>query len=464
MTITREDLNPCTVQLTIDVAPEQVKDGFDRALKTIAKGVRLPGFRPGHAPKHMVEKMVNPQELYEQAADEIVRSTFEKAVKEQALEPDQSVRPSIDLKELNRDELKAIYTAKVPLPPKIELTEYKGVEVDRPAIDVTDEEVNQQLTELRKRQGTRQVVTDRSAVDGDIAVVNIKLEGEAGEGRNFMTVIGQTFPQLDSALIGMNAEEIKSLELTFPAGFQQAEWAGKTYQTTVTLNSVSAVELPELDDEFAKALQTENVDELKVRVRESIQDAKEGMVRDMLQDQILEKLRTASNVQVSDNMWEALATQRLREIQEEQGRQGKSLEQYAVENGMTLESLIQVWNDQAKVHVERAMVVREIFAAEKLQITNDELNRELFSMSREFDIEPMKLLEILKANNTLVELQFRTISRKVTDFLINHAKVTQLEAGQSVGGSADAAAPAEKPKKATKKKAGEAEVEATPEA
>ena len=189
-------------------------------------------------------------------------------------------------------------------------------------------------------------------------------------------------------------------------------------------------------------------------------------MRDMLQDQILEKLRQSSNVHVSDNMWESLATQRLREIQQEQSQQGKTLEQYAQENGMTIESLIQVWNDQAKVHVERAMVVREIFAAEKLQITNDELNRELFSMAREFDIDPMELVEILKKNNTLVELQFRTISRKVTDFLINHAKINQLAAGEAPAAALEsgAEAVAEKPKKASKKKAAEAEVEAAPEA
>jgi trigger factor len=177
-------------------------------------------------------------------------------------------------------------------------------------------------------------------------------------------------------------------------------------------------------------------------MRDSIVEAKKQMSNDMLQEQLLESLREASEISVSDNMWEALANQRLTEIAEQQAQQGKSLEQYAAENGMVIDDLIKAWHEQAKVHVERAMIVREIFSTEKLAITNEELNEELFAMAQEYQMEPMELLEAMRKSGSLQELQFRAISRKVTNFLIENANITEGEA------------PAPKPaKKASAKKA-----------
>ena len=450
MQVTREDLNSCTVRLNVVCSAEQVTDAFDRAIKAFAKEVRIPGFRPGHAPRQMVEKMVNEDELYRHAADILVQRTFHKAIEDQKIQPDTGVRPMIEMQDLDRNGKKASYAAKVPLPPKIELSEYKGLPASHPPTEVTNEEVEFQINELRKKQGSREAITDRTAQEGDYGVVNIKLDGDAGEGKNFMVVLGQTFPTLDKALMGMAAEEMKHLELDFPGTFSEKSWAGKKHQAQVTLNSISAISLPALDEEFAKSVKTESVDELKVRMRESIVAAKSQMVRDMLQDQLLENLRQSSKVEVSDNMWEALANQRLGEIQQQQQEAGKTLEEYAKENGMTMDEFVKAWHDQAKVHVERAMVVREIFAKEKLQITNEELNNELFMMAQEFQVEPMELLEYMKKNDSLQELHFRSISRKVSNFLIDHAVITEGDA------------PAAKPAKAAKAKTAKEEATEAP--
>jgi trigger factor len=459
MQVTREDLNSCTVLLNVVCSADQVTDAFDRAIKAIAKEVRIPGFRPGHAPKQMVEKMVNEQELYSQAADILVQRTFSKAVEEQKIQPDTGVRPSVELQNLDRAAKTGTYSAKVPLPPKIKLSEYKGLAATQPPTEVTEEEVEFQINELRKKQGSREAITDRTAQEGDYGVVNIKLDGDKGEGKNFMVVLGQTFPTLDAALLGMSAEEMKHLELDIPTNFSEALWAGKKHQAQVTLNSISAITLPALDESFAKSVQTESVEELRTRMREGIVSAKAQMVRDMLQDQLLENLRQSSEVEVSDNMWEALANQRLGEIQQQQQQAGKTLEQYAQENGMTMDEFVKAWNDQAKVHVERAMVVREIFAKEKLQITNEELNQELFHMAQEFQVEPMELLEYMRKNDSLQELHFRSISRKVSNFLIEHAVVTEGDApaakpakAKAKAAKEEAPAAEEKPKKAPAKK------------
>jgi len=450
MQVTREELNPCTIKLTVVCDPEQVTEGFNKAFKQIAKKIKLPGFRPGHAPKAMIEGMIPRDDLYEDAANLIIQKSFRKALEQEALEPDRSVLPTVELSKIDQDSSVVEYVAKVPLAPKVTLGEYKGLPLSRPDIDVTDEEVDRQVEDFRKRRQTRESVTDRGVETGDVTVLNLKPEGEEGDGRNFMTIAGQTFPQLDEAIHGMKVEEMKSLELTFPENFQEKDWATQTLKTQVTVNSVSSVKLPEVDDTFAQSLQTENVQDLRNRIREALAQAKQQMISEMVTDQLLERLHERSEVFVSDNMWEALANQRLRETAEEQQKAGKSLEDYATENGMTLESLQTAWQEKAKMHIERALLIREVFSAEGMDLTNTELNVELVAMAREYEVEPEQMVKMLQESNALDELHFRAISRKVSRFLESSAEVTTVAAPDA----AEEAAPAE-PEPATEEEKAE---------
>lgn len=426
MTVTREDLNPCTVLLSVACEPAEVKEGFEKAFKQLTKHIRFPGFRPGHAPRAMVEPLVNKEELFNEAADLIVRKTGSKAIEQQELKPDSSQRPMVDFKKLDQEAGECEFSVKVALPPIVEIGDYKELPVERPSIEVTDEEVDYQLDELRKRRSTREAITDRGTAEGDVAVVNVKLDGGTGEGRTFMTVVGQTFPQLDEALLGMRIEEMKHVDLTFPDNFQEKDWAGKSVSCTVTINSLNAVKLPELDESFAKSMKTETVEELKERLRDTIANAKSQMVREIVTEQLLDKLLERSTVHVSDNMWENLANRRLQETAAEQQQQGKSIEDYAKEKGMTLEELTENWREKARIHVRRALLIREVFSRENMTLTQVELQQELFDMAREYEISPDELLAILKKNNQIEELHFRAIARKVGDYLSDNAKTTEV--------------------------------------
>lgn len=428
MQITREDLNPCTVKLAIVCDPQEVQEGFSRAYKQLAKKVKIPGFRPGHAPKHILETVLDKDDLKETAAENIVREAFKAAIKEQDLRPEPSVRPTVDLQSIDEAEGKCEFTVKVPLPPQVELGEAKGLVVEKPESEVSDEEVDYQIEELRKRRSSTQAVTDRGVQEGDVCVVNIKAEGEAGEGRNFMTVAGQTFPQLDEALSGMKAEEMKNASLPFPESFQEKDWAGKTLSAMITVNSISAVKLPDLDEEFAKALKSESVEDLRARLRTVIEEAKSEAVREIVTEQLLDAMLERSTVNVPDAMWESLAERRLVEVAQEQREAGKNMEDYAKESGMTLDELIEAWRQKAKIHVMRALVIRELFTREKMSLNNADLNKELFGMANEYEIKPEEMLNLLKKNDAMEELHFRAISRKVSDFLIENAE-TKVPAG-----------------------------------
>ncbi len=282
-------------------------------------------------------------------------------------------------------------------------------------------------------------VTERGIMDGDVAVVNIKLEAEEGDGRNFMTIAGKRFLELNAALSGMRSDEIKSLELTFPANFQEKDWVGKTLKCHVSIRSISAVQMPELDAEFVKGFDVDSVDDLKGRVREAILRAKESMAVDFINEQLLEGILSKSTIHVPDTMWEQVAVRRLQDLQQEQAQKGKSMDDYAKESGMSIDEMVNAWKDEARLHVQRAVVVQKIFEEEKLQLTNEDFNRELHLMAREYNADPKELLAAMQKQNAMQELQFRAVFRKVTDFLRENAKI---EDGK----------PAEKPKSKSSKK------------
>jgi trigger factor len=424
MHVTREDLNPCTVKLTVVCDPDEVKQGYDTAFKQLTRNLRLPGFRPGKAPRSLLESLISPGEWNEAAGEEIVKKVYDKAIEAEHLEVDRTTPPHIVVETLDREAGSAEFVAKVPLPPRVELGDYKGLPVEQPSADVTDEELDFEIEELRKRGQTRESVTDRGVQEGDVAVLNLKLDGDSGDGRNFMTIAGKTFPGLDEAITGMRVEEMKTAELTFPENFSDKDLAGKSHQVKITLNSLSAVHLPDLNDEFAQTFKTESMDDLRGRLREAIGRAKQSMVRQIVYEKLLDELMARSKVSVSDNMWENLASRRLREYEAEQEARNRTLEDYAKENGMNVEELTEAWRSKAKLEVERALLIQDVYRREAMKVENLDLQHELVVMAREFEMTPEKLLDELNKNNAIDELHFRALSRKVGDFLLANADVT----------------------------------------
>ena len=261
MRVEREELNPCTVLLKVACSPDQVQAGVRKAIKTLAKRIKVQGFRPGTAPIAVLEQMIPAEEIDAMAQEETVNATFKAAAQGEGLE----IGGQAQIEAVTFDRAKELceYTVKVPLAPKVTLGDYKGLEADRYKVSVAEAEVDRQVDELRGRSGKKKPV-ERGVREGDNALVNIKVEGVEGDGRNFMLVAGQTFPDLDAALLGMKQDDIKSVEIQFPEGFQEADLAGKSHKCTLTVRSVSAVELPDADDEFAKSMNVESLDELKV--------------------------------------------------------------------------------------------------------------------------------------------------------------------------------------------------------
>lgn len=456
MQIAREELNEATVKLDIVCSSDQVRSGFQKAIKSLGKKLRLPGFRPGQAPAAMVEKALNPQDLYGAAADNIVIAAINDAFKQQSIEP--AGQPVVDLTKLEKDTSECEFSVKVPLKPIVELGDYKGLPVARPEIAVTDEEVERNLDELRRRGGKQEKITDRGIEEGDMAVVNIRVDGHEGEGRTFMTIAGQTFPQLDQLIMGMHAEEIKQAELDFPPTFQEKDWAGSKQKCHVTIRSISAVQMPELSDEFAASLNAEGLSDLRDKVRIGIQRAKESMTADMVNEQLMDALAARSRIVVATTTWESVAQRRLSEMAQELQRRKSNMEAYAKEQNMSVEELVAALEQEAKVHVERAVMIEHVFTAEKMKISETEANRHFLEIAQANGVEMDNLAQFAKEFGAQIreEVLYRAMHSQVMTFLTEHANVSVQApdaAAKPKAAKPKAEAGEEPKKKSAKKKA-----------
>lgn len=420
MKIESTEINPCTVELKVACSPDQVQTAYDKAYRKASKRVRVPGFRPGAAPKHLAKKYLNLEEVQRLAAEDMIRSAYTAALKEKDLKA--AGQPRIEVTKLDEEASEFEFTAKVPLEPVVELGEYKGLNITAPDEAVTEAELEEQLENIRKRRATRKAIEHRGAQEGDFAVVGIRAEGE-DKDRRFMTVVGQTFPQLDQTLMGMEAEDTKVADLTFPETFQEKDWAGKPMKVDVTLRSLSAAEVPDLDEDFAKELNAESVDQLKESVREQLTEAKKRMVNDYVNEQILEELMKTSKVEVADTLWEGVAERRIHEIANDAQKEGKTLEDIAAANNMSLEELTEKIGERAQAEVKHAVAIRRIFDDEKMKLDQADIRDQIVMIAQENNMTPDDALRALRKNGSLAEVEFRAIYNRVLKFLRDEANL-----------------------------------------
>jgi trigger factor len=256
----------------------------------------------------------------------------------------------------------------------------------------------------------------------DVAVVNIKPEQEEGEGRNFMTVVGKTFPNLDESLIGMRVEEMKNVTLKFPDTFQEKDWAGSELACHITLRSLSSMKLPELD-EVATSLAMENEEDLRTAVRAALENQKEAALKDIVHEQLIETLMQRSSICVPDTMWETVAKQNLRDLIDSLHEKKLTFAEYVKEKGMDEEEFLAAQSAEAKRYVMRAQLIQDLFLKENMTISNQDLNTEIGEMAQEYHMSVRDLVTTLQKNNSMREVHYQAIHRKVMEFLNSKADV-----------------------------------------
>lgn len=248
-----EELGKSMVKLTIEVAAEEFEKAMETAYQKNKNKLSVQGFRKGKAPRAMIEKMYGASIFYEDAANELIPDAYEKAAVESGL--DIVSRPEIDLVQVEKGK-EFIFTAEVAVKPEVTLGEYKGVEVEKTDVSVSDDEVAAELDRVREQNARILTVEDRPVADGDETVIDFEgfVDGvpfAGGKGEDYKLVIGSHsfIDTFEEQLIGKNIGEEVDVNVTFPTEYHAAELAGKPALFKVTVKAITAKELPELDDE-----------------------------------------------------------------------------------------------------------------------------------------------------------------------------------------------------------------------
>lgn len=411
--------------LTVEVDAETVNNGLDAAFKKVVKNINVPGFRKGKMPRALFEKRFGVESLYQDALDIILPEAYGKAVEEAGIDPVD--RPEIDIEQMEKGK-ELIFKATVTVKPEVKLGEYKGLEAEKLSTEVTDEDVQEELTALQKRHAELVVKEDGKVEDGDTVVLDFEgsVDGEVFEGgtaENYSLVIGSgTFiPGFEEQLIGVAAGEEKDVEVNFPEEYHAEELAGKPAVFKVKIHEIKAQELPELDDEFAKETDedVETLDELKAKIRTRLEEQKKTAAEQTLRDTLVEKAAANAEIDIPEAMIENEIDRMLQEFTQNLSMQGMNLDLYYQFSGQSEADLRGQMKENAETRVRTSLTLEAIAEAENLEATEEDTEKELSKMAEQFNLS---VEDIKKALGNLDGMQADLKIRKAIEFLVENSK------------------------------------------
>ena len=433
-------------KLTIEVPAEELEKAIENAYRKNRNRITIPGFRKGKAPRKMIEQMYGREVFYEDAANELVSSAYEKEL-ENCTENIVS-SPKIDVVQIESGK-PFIFTAEVALKPEVTLGKYKGVKVDKADLDVTDAEVDAEINAEREENSRTVEVTDRTVREGDIATIDFEgfVDGKAfegGKGEDYPLTIGSHafIPGFEEALIGAQIGAQTDVNVTFPEDYQAAELAGKAAVFQCTVKKLQERQLPDLDDDFVSEVSEESdtVEEYREEIKKKISERKTTAARNRKEDAAIDAVIEDAKMDIPDAMLETQQRQMLQEYAQRLQSQGISMEQYMKFTGTTSQMLLEQMKPQALKRIQSRLVLEAVAAAENLAASEEEYEEEIKTMGEAYQMEPDKVKELLGENGRKQVMEDLAV-RKAVDFVVENAKET------------DPAAPKKTAAKGTKKTA-----------
>jgi trigger factor len=416
---TVEKLSPTRVRINVEVPFTELQPDIDTAFKQMAKQVRMPGFRPGKVPVKLLEARVDKQAMFDQVIGDAVPARYSEAVTTSDVRP--LGQPEIDItsKEYGQD---LTFTAEVDIRPEIELPDLEGLKITVDPIEVTDEEVDTELQNLRARFGTLTGV-DRPAQSGDFVSIDLSatVDGEdvpeaKTEGLSHEVGSGQLIDGLDDAIIGLKEGESRVFTTTLAAG----DRAGQEAQVTVTVKSVKERELPEPDDEFAQlASEFDTIEELKANLTEQVQRVKRIQQAEQIRDKALEVLLEQTDVPLPENIVQAQVDEALHNAIHGLDHDEKRFEDALKEQGSSREEFDKDNRTNAEKAVKTQLLMDAVADKLDIQVGQNDLTERLVLMSQQYGMEPQQLLQFLQQNNQLPAM-FADVRRGLTVAAVVH--------------------------------------------
>jgi trigger factor len=429
METTVQETDKHVVKLTIQVPPDEFGKDLDRAYRKIAQQVRIPGFRKGRVPKQIIDAQIGRDAVLGEFLEDSVPSYYRNALRENDLAP--IADPDIDVEQLEEGK-PLVFTVTVQVRPRLRLeeAEYKGIEVERPSVEVSDEEVDRLVDSLRERFAELEPVT-RPARRGDFVAVDLRASVHGEEVPEatrpdylYEVGSGEFGEKLDAELEGKRAGEILRVNDALPERF--GERAGQEVSFQVLVKDVKGKKLPEADDDFAKtASEFDTLAELKAKLREQFHENKERAADAAVRDRALQAMVDRTEIDLPDTL-----------IDEETEHRVAHARERAEQVGLTLEQLLDAqgfdelrFRADARGHAVRAitadLVLEAVARAEDVQVTTEELGREIGGLAQALGRDPKEVAKSLDKTGQVVSLAGDIIRSKALDILIEHANIKQ---------------------------------------
>ena len=400
MSLQVEKMEKNMAKLTIEVAAEDLEKAMQNAYQKAKGRISIPGFRKGKAPRKMIEQMYGKGIFLEDAVNALIPEHYSKALAECDLEI--VSQPTIDITQAEPGKA-LIFTAEVATKPEVTLGDYKGVEVPKTEINVTDEDVDAEIKKEQEKNSRTINVEDRGAQLQD--VVTIDFEGsvdgvpfDGGQATEYPLTLGSnTFiPGFEDQLVGAKVGDDVDVKVTFPEEYQAKELAGKEAVFKCAVKKIEAKELPELDDDFAKDVsEFDTLAEYKEHVKTNLEDKKADEAKRAKEDAAVDKAIENAQMDIPEAMLMTQCRQMLDDFSRRMQSQGLSMDQYFQFTGMTADKMMEDMKPQALKRIQTRLVLEKVAEVENIQPTEEEVNEEIAKMAEAYKMEADKLKELL---------------------------------------------------------------------
>jgi len=419
------------VELDIRVPAEPVRKIREQVIATFVRRANIPGFRKGKAPRAVVERFVDQEALKEQIIDSLLSDAYDAALEKTGIKA--LDRGMIADQELTEDGA-LTFKATVTVRPEITLGEYEGLEVTRHITPVNDEQVNTELERLRSRHAQYGDLPEGAAIEkGDLVIVDYdmlvdgeKREDASASGYPLEVGADQLFPELNDTLVGARPGDTKEFGVTYPEDHTDASLAGKTATFQVSVTQARRRQLPELTDEFAAQVSgLETMDALRQRIWENLEAIGKAIAEEDVRDQLIRKLAEGATLDVPQTLVSRETDRRIDEVTEELERRNLTLHQYLQQNNRSFEDWKADLEADARQLARRALILDEIGEREKIEVADEELHTEIHRLAETEHIDEERLHQRLHDSGEFTRLYNRLYHRKILQFLVDNAQVTE---------------------------------------
>ena len=400
MSLQVEKLEKNMAKLTIEVSAEDLDKAMEKAYQKQKSRISLPGFRKGKAPRKMIESMYGKGVFMEDAVNSLVPQEYTKALGECDLEI--VSQPEINVTQMEPGKA-LIFTADVAVKPEVTLGDYKGVEVPKSEIAVTDEEVDAEVKKEQDKNARTVAVEDRAAANGDITTIDFEgfVDGvafEGGKGTDYALTLGSgTFiPGFEDQLVGANTGDHVEVKVTFPEEYQAKELAGKEAVFQCDVKKIETKEVPELDDEFAKDVsEFDTLAEYKEDVKKKLTEKKEKEARTAKENAAVDKAIENAQMDIPELMTKTECRQMMDDFSRRMQQQGLSMEQYFQFTGQSMDKMMEDMKPQALKIIQTRLVLEKVAEAENIQPSEEEITEEIQKMADAYKMEADKIREAI---------------------------------------------------------------------